>query len=84
MNPEFFEQSYRMIYGLFSEQFTCEETIKYNIPRVDSTMVAETANKLESGMTTGIKKDGKNKLNIRYHWMEYCQAAYRFLLNRPN
>lgn len=62
MNPEFFEQSYRMIYGLFSEQFTYEETLKYNITRVDSTMVAETANKLESGMTTGIKKDGKKQI----------------------
>src|ERR1700761_217182 len=62
MNLEFFEQSYRMIYGLFSEQFTYEETIKYNITRVDSTMVAETANKLESGMTTGIKKDGKKQI----------------------
>jgi hypothetical protein len=62
MEVDFFEQSYKMIYGLFSEQFTYEETLKYNITRVDSTMVAETANKLESGMTTGIKKDGKKQI----------------------
>jgi len=62
MDVGFFEQSYKMIYGLFSEQFTYEETLKYNITRVDSTMVAETANKLESGMTTGIKKDGKKQI----------------------
>lgn len=62
MNLDFFEQSYRMIYDLFREQFTPEETFKYNITRVDSTMVAETANKLESGMNTGIKKDGKKQI----------------------
>jgi hypothetical protein len=62
MNLEFFEQSYKMIYGLFKERFTYEESIKYNITRVDSTMVAETANKLVSGMTTGIKKDGKKQI----------------------
>jgi hypothetical protein len=62
MNLEFFEESYKTIYGLFKEQFTYEESIKYNITRVDSTMVAETANKLESGMITGIKKDGKKQI----------------------
>jgi len=62
MNLEFFEQSYKTIYDIFSEQFTYEETVKYNITRVDSTMVAETANKLEAGMTTGIKKDGKKQI----------------------
>jgi hypothetical protein len=62
MNPEFFEESYKAIYGLFKERFTYEESIKYNITRVDSTMVAETANKLEAGMTTGIKKDGKKQI----------------------
>ena len=62
MNLEFFEESYKAIYGLFKEQFTYEESIRYNITRVDSTMVAETANKLESGMATGIKKDGKKQI----------------------
>lgn len=62
MNLDFFEESYQTIYGLFKEQFTYEESIKYSITRVDSTMVAETANKLESGMTTGIKKDGKKQI----------------------
>jgi len=62
MNLDFFEQSYRMIYDLFSRQFSSEESIKYNITRVDSTMVAETANKLEAGMVTGLKKDGKKQV----------------------
>jgi IS4 transposase len=62
MNLEFFEQSYLMIYDLFSAQFTPEETLQYNITQVDSTMVAETANKLESGMHTGIKRDGKKQI----------------------
>src|SRR5215469_9878078 len=54
MNLEFFEQAYKTIYKLFSAQFSYQESIKYNITRVDSTMVAEAANKLESGMVTGI------------------------------
>jgi len=62
MNLDFFEQSYRMMYDVFSERFTPEETLKYNITQVDSTMVAEAANKLESGMHTGIKKDGKKQI----------------------
>jgi hypothetical protein len=62
MNSKFFEESYKAIYGIFKEQFTPEESIKYNITRVDSTMVAETANKIESEMTTGIKKDGKKQI----------------------
>jgi len=36
MNLDFFEQSYKTIYDIFSEQFTYEETVKYNITRVDS------------------------------------------------
>ncbi len=62
MNLKFFEESYKTIYGLFKEQFTYKESIKYNITRVDSTMVAETANKIASEMTTGIKKDGKKQI----------------------
>src|SRR5258707_142213 len=31
MDTGFFEQSYKMIYDLFSEQFTYEESLKYNI-----------------------------------------------------
>jgi transposase len=62
MNLDFFEESYKMIYGLFHKHFKPKETLKYNITRVDSTMVAETANKLEKGMTTGIKKDGKKQI----------------------
>ena len=62
MNLDFFEESYKEIYGLFHEHFKPEETLKYNITRVDSTMVAETANKLEKGMIMGIKKDGKKQI----------------------
>lgn len=62
MNLEFFEQAYKEIYELFRERFGYQESIKYNITQVDSTMVAEAANKLESGMVTGIKKDGKKQV----------------------
>jgi Transposase DDE domain len=64
MNLDFFEQAHRMIYDLFSKHFTPKEAEDYNIIRVDSTMVAETANKLESGMSTSCKKDGKK--HVKY------------------
>jgi hypothetical protein len=62
MNLAFFEQTYKMMYGLFAEHYTPKEAFKYNITRVDSTMVAETARKLEVGMGTGKKKDGKKQI----------------------
>lgn len=62
MNLDFFERSYKTIYDLFREHFTPKEAEGYSITQVDSTMVAETANKLEAGMITGIKKDGKKQI----------------------
>ena len=47
MNLAFFEKAYKKVYELFSAKYSPKESIKYNITRVDSTMVAEAANKLE-------------------------------------
>ena len=62
MNVQFFEDAYKMMYGLFSTHYTPKEALKYNITRVDSTMVAEAANKLDEGMGTGMKKNGKKQV----------------------
>jgi hypothetical protein len=62
INVEFFEGVYNLIYNKFSQEFSVQDALKYKITRVDSTMVCETANKLEAGMTVGPKKDGRKQI----------------------
>lgn len=62
MELSFFEEAYQVIYHTFNKQFSDIESQVYNIVRVDSTMVAETANKLKEGMAVGRIKDGKKQV----------------------
>src|ERR1035437_6891124 len=57
IDPEFFRLAYERIYAEFSKFFTTEEQLKYRIIRVDSSMIAETCNKLKKGLSPGKKKD---------------------------
>ena len=59
----FFEEAYRLIFTIFRKHFSEQEASGYNIVRVDSTMVAETANKLEKGMRVG---NNTNKKQVKY------------------
>jgi len=56
MNMEFFRQTYELLYLEFSKRYGKEDGLKYNITRVDSTMVVEAAAKLEAGMVVGTRK----------------------------
>ena len=58
IDSEFFRLVYENIYKEFSKFFTVEEQLKYRIIRVDSSMVAETCNKLRKGLSPW-KKNGK-------------------------
>lgn len=60
----FFEKSYELIYQRFSRMYTREEALPMNLIRVDSSMVAETCNKLKRGFTVG-KKPGGEKTSRR-------------------
>lgn len=62
MELSFFEQAYSTMYAIFRSHFPEQVALQYNIIKVDSTMVAETANKLEAGMSAGRKKDGKKQV----------------------
>jgi len=53
MNVDFFKDVYEMLYDLLSTYYNETDRLSYNIIRVDSTMVAEAANKLEKGMIIG-------------------------------
>jgi len=63
MNVSFFEMAYDEIYeqcSLLYDKSTL--SLKYKITRVDSTMVCQTATKLEQGINVGRKKDGKKQI----------------------
>jgi hypothetical protein len=63
MKVRFFEKAYEAIYEKCSNLYD-ESTLssKYKITRVDSTMVCQTAAKLEKGMNVGMKKNGKKQV----------------------
>jgi len=62
INIDFFRKSYELIHTQFSQYYTEEEIESLHLIRVDSTMVAEAANKLQRGMNIGKKKDGKKQI----------------------
>jgi hypothetical protein len=59
IDPEFFRLAYEAVYDEFSQLFSKEEQSKHKIIRVDSSMVAETCNKLKEGLSPGRKKVNK-------------------------
>jgi len=65
MNVDFFKDVYEMLYDLLSSYYNETDRLSYNIVRVDSTMVAEAANKLEKGMIIGNQTDKKSK-QVKY------------------
>lgn len=63
IDPEFFKQAYELIFDIFSEHYSEQEMEDRHLIRVDSTMVAEAANKLKKGMKIGSKT---TKKQIKY------------------
>ncbi len=76
INIDFFRKSYELIHSQFSQYFSEEEIEKLNLIRVDSTMVAEAANKLQKGMNIGKRKDGKKqiKFTVAYDGKYPCMS----------
>jgi hypothetical protein len=62
INIEFFQQAYELTYKYFSQYFTQHQREDKKLVRVDSSMVAEAANKLLEGMNVGPKKDGRKQI----------------------
>jgi len=63
---DFFKDVYEMLYDLLSTYYNETDRLSYNIIRVDSTMVAEAANKLEKGMIIGNQTNKKVKTSKIY------------------
>ncbi len=58
---EFFEKCYMLFYETYSQLYTKNEQAEHKLIRVDSTMVAETANKIKEGMSVGRKSNSGNR-----------------------
>jgi len=65
MNVDFFKDTYEMFYKILSSYYKEADLLSYNIVRVDSTMVAEAANKLEKGMIIG-NQTQKKSTQVKY------------------
>lgn len=63
INPEFFKQAYELIFSVFSEYYSEQEIEQRLLIRVDSTMVAEAANKLKEGIEVGPKPTKTNAVS---------------------
>lgn len=67
INIDFFEKAFELIYARLSQLYTEKELADKNIVRIDSSMVAETCNKLKVGFTVGKKaKDKEDRKQIKY------------------
>lgn len=62
IDPDFFKQIYECIYEQFSELYSETDKLKYNLIRVDSTIVFETSNKLAEG----IKHNQHERKAVKY------------------
>ena len=63
MNVDFFKKAYEAIYQECTRFYDeTDLSLNYRISRVDSTMVCQTAVKLEKGINVGCKKDGKKQI----------------------
>lgn len=64
---DFFRSAYELMYDRLSSLYTEKEFRDKCIVRIDSTMVAETCNKLRCGMTVGKKAQGKDgRRQVKY------------------
>lgn len=57
----FFQKAYELLYERLSSLYVEDEIRGRHIVRVDSSMVAETCNRLKAGMTVGRKKTDKDR-----------------------
>ncbi|ATP58709.1 transposase [Pedobacter ginsengisoli] len=73
IDPDYFKQIYECIYDQFSSLYSLTEREKYNLIRVDSSMVSETVGKLTEGLDN---KSGKKavKYSIAFDGVLPCQS----------
>jgi len=74
IDPDYFKQIYECIYEQFSESYSLIEREKYNLIRVDSSMISETVGKLMEGLDN---KSGKKavKYSIAFDGVLPCTSS---------
>lgn len=85
INLDFFEQSYELLYESLSSLYTEKEIRDMYLVRIDSSMVAETCNKLKEGFTVGRKAEGKDDRKQIKYTMAYDGFAVKLaeVLSEP-
>lgn len=63
IDSNYFKEIYQQMYGKFSELYSRAEIEKYNLIRVDSTIVTDTCNKLKEGID---QKSGKKLVKFSF------------------
>lgn len=73
INPEYFKEIYEFVYEKFSLKYSLKEQEKYNLIRVDSSMVTETVGKLVEGIDN---KSGKKavKYTVAFDGLFPCSV----------
>lgn len=67
IDPVFFQKAFELLYKRVSEVYGSEEIKSHHLVRVDSTMVAETCNKLKRGMSAGQRPSkGAPRKQVKY------------------
>ena len=72
----YFREIYEQMYGRFSELYDKSEIEKYNLIRVDSTIVADTCSKLKEGID---QKSGKKLVKFSFLLMVFYLLVLKFL-----
>mgnify|MGYP001777514326 CR=1 FL=1 len=71
VNVEFFREAYGLFYDRLHGLYSTRELERMCLVRVDSTLVAETCNKLKNGFTVGRhsgKNDAARRRQVKYTW----------------
>ena len=71
----YFREIYEQMYGRFSELYDKSEIEKYNLIRVDSTIVADTCSKLKEGID---QKSGKKLVKFSFLLMVFYLLVLKF------
>jgi len=74
INPDYFKQIYEYIYDQFSGIYSAVGQQKYNLIRVDSSMVSETAGKLQEGISSNQSSKKSVKYSVAFDGILPCYS----------
>ena len=75
INPDFFKQVYECIYERFSSLYSSSDQNKYNLIRVDSSIVRDTAGKLQDGFNQNQSGTNVVKYTVAFDGVLPCYSS---------